>query len=245
MINFIICSGSKDFANNIKVIVKNFMMNFDIDENIYLFNNYDNIFKNAVSKITGFKTFIFDIEDDKDPLINACKYVRKDLSDWNSIMLLVVPNSELMHSVLENGLFLFDVINREDDYEKKLKDILINVMKYYDNRDNCLTFEANRIIRKIDFREIIMIEKEKDSKRCLVRTSYGKYVINKSLKSVCMLLDNRFIKVSRSMIVNVDQIMTYDYSSNKIIFKNGMMTKEISRSCKKEISKIIKSYNDV
>ena len=91
----------------------------------------------------------------------------------------------------------------------------------------------------IEFRHIIYIEKELDSKRCVIKTIYGSQFINKNLNETELLLDNRFIKTSRSMIVNVDYIRKYDMKENKIIFKNGDVSYQISRNKKKELKEYV------
>lgn len=243
MINFIICDDNQEFANKVKNIIKNFMMNFDIEEGFYLFSDYGSEFKEAIVKIGGFKIFMLDIETPNGSGLDASRYIREEIDDWNSVIILVTAHNELKYEALGNRLFIFDFVNKFDDYEQKLKEDLEKVKKKYDNRESCLTFESNRVIKKIDFRNIIMIEKEKDSKRCIIKATYGDYVISKNLNSVFKMLDKRFIKASRSLIVNIDHIIEYDYSNNKITFKNGTTTNEISRAYKKKVIDNVKCYN--
>ena len=82
-----------------------------------------------------------------------------------------------------------------------------------------------------------------DSKRCIIRTTYGHEVINKNLNETFKMLDKRFIKTSRSMTVNVDFIREYDIKENKITFKNGESTNQISRGMKKGLKQYVGSYN--
>ena len=88
-----------------------------------------------------------------------------------------------------------------------------------------LCYEYNHIIKRIEFRHIIFIEKELDSKRCIVKTTYGDFKINKVLNDTAKILDKRFFKTSRSMIVNTDFIDEYNLIENKIIFSlfNGFI----------------------
>ena len=108
-------------------------------------------------------------------------------------------------------------------------------MSNYDKREKSLSYEYNHICHKIDFRHIISIEKEQDSKRCIIHTTYGNKTIAGSLNSVLKLLDKRFMKIHRSVIVNIDQIESYDASKNKLIFKDGTHTHLIARDKKKEL----------
>lgn len=243
MINFIICSKNDSVSGKVKAIIKRFMMNFDIDDRVYFFNQYDNNFKNSCKDIKGFSVYIIDIDKERSFSLNTCKYIRHELNNWNSVIITLVDDKNLRRLLLESGLFLFDSLLKEENYEEKLTRDLFKMKKHYDNREKCLTFEFNHIIRKIDFKDIVIIKKEKDSKRCIIVSSYGNNVINKNLKRVMGLLDERFIKVSRSLIINTDQISYYDSSSNKVTFKNGMSTFEISKSYKNIIASSIKNYN--
>lgn len=240
MINFIICDDNKNFAEKIKKIVQNYMMNFDIDDRFYLYEDYEQEFKQKIKDIKGFKVYILDIETKCGSGIDASRYIREDLDDWNSLIILLTAHNELKFEALSNRLYLFDFLNKFDDYEKKLKEDLERIKKNYDYRENCLTFEFNKVIKKIDFKHIVMIEKEKDSKKCIIKTTYGEYTVYKTLNNILKLLDKRFIKISRSTIINMDQVSEYNYSENKIIFKNGTVSYDISRAYKKKVCNSVK-----
>ena len=45
------------------------------------------------------------------------------------------------------------------------------------------------------------------------------------------------------MIVNIDQIEEYNLSENKIVFKNGEYTYQVSRGMKKELKKLVGEDN--
>jgi len=240
MINFIICDDNQPFATKLKQIVENYMMNYDTEYKTYMFVDYGKKFKDAINKLEGFNVYLLDIETKNGSGIDATRYIREELDDWNSVIILITAHNELKYEALGNRLFLLDFINKFDNYENKLKEDLGRTLKNYDNREKCLTFETNRIIKKIDFRHIITIEKEKDSKRCIIHTTYGEYIIYSSINNILKLLDDRFMKINRSMIINNDQIAEYDSSENKITFKNGTTTYDISRDYKKEVSNNVK-----
>ena len=232
MINFIISDEYND-AVKTKTIIENYMMNFDIEVRYHLFNIKDN-FKEKIKSIKGFKVYILDDEYKKLGTEKAI-YIRSELDDWNSIIILVTNHSEIRNEYVGKKLFLFDCIIKDYYYSKVLKEDLIHIKKYYDNREKCLTFEQNRIIRKLDFRNIDMITKEKDSKKCIIKSSIGSYYASESLKEVYKRLDSRFIKINRSCIVNGDKVVEYDQNENKITLKNGFTSFDISRDNRKNI----------
>jgi len=241
LINYIICDDNESFANKLQTIVENYMMNFDVDEKYYMFKDYGDNFKNKVKEIEGFKVFILDIETKDGSGLDASRFIREELDDWSSVIMLITAHNELKYEAFGNRLFLLDFINKFDDYENKLKEDLERVMKNYNHREKCLTFEYNRIIKKVEFKHIVIIEKEKDSKKCIIKTKYGEYLICETLNNVFKLLDNRFIKISRSTIINIDEVREYDNIENKITFKNGTSTHDISRGFKKEVYKSVRN----
>lgn len=233
MINYIISDEYND-AVKTKTIIENYMMNFDIEVRYHLFNIDDN-FAEKIKNIKGFKVYILNNDSIKGLGIKYAEYIRSELDDWNSIIILVTKHSEIKNEYIGKRLFLFDCVIKDCFYKKILREDLSHIRKNYDNRHKCLTFESNRIIKKLDFRNIEMITKEKDSKKCIINSSIGDFYISESLKNVCKRLDNRFIKINRSCIINSDKISEYDLNENKITFKNGMTSFDISRDNKKEI----------
>ena len=180
MINFIICDDNKEFSEKIRKIIKNYMMNFDIVDKFYMYEDYSDKFKSEIKEIEGFKLYILDIETKCSSGIDAARYIREELDDWNSLIIFLTAHNELKFEALSNRLYLLDFINKFDNYENKLKEDLERVKKNYDNREKCLTFESNRVIKRIDFKNIVIIEKEKDSKKCIVKATYGDYIIHKT-----------------------------------------------------------------
>ena len=54
------------------------------------------------------------------------------------------------------------------------------------------------------------------------------------------MLDNRFLQICRSIVINLEQIESYNAKSNIITFKNREELNAISRSKKKDIIKYIR-----
>lgn len=237
MLNFIVCEDESDFAKYMKRMIDNYMMNFDMDYQYYEFDGYDLKFEELVKSDIGFKIFFLDIKTEKGSGLDAARKIREEYDDWISIIVVVTAFSEYRYEALGNRLYLLDFINKVDDCENRVNEALQKAMKNYDNRHKSLSYEYNHIIHKVEFRNIICIEKEQDSKRCIIKTTYGTQLIPKSLVEVNKLLDKRFLKVHRSMIINLDQIKEYDMKENKITFKNNDYTHLISRDKKRELMK--------
>jgi DNA-binding LytR/AlgR family response regulator len=214
----------------IKTIIDNYMMNNDIEYKYLFINNNEEI---PITK--DFKVFILD-------KISIAEYLRNKLDDWNSLIIITTNHNEMKNEVIGKGLFLFDFLSKKDFFKKKLIEDLKHIIKHYNDRDNCLIFKSQRIIRKIDLKSINIIKKEKASKRCLLKSTYGDYYIPETLNKIEERLDNRFIKINRSCIINIDDLIEYDLDENKITMKNEYESLEVSRNHKKEIEDYFNNY---
>ncbi len=235
MLNFIICEDNHQFSAIMKTTIDNFMMNYEIDYKIHYFECYDKDFENIVKEEIGFKVYFLDLVTNQGTGLDAARIIREKYDDWVSIIIIVTSHEEYKYEALGTRLALFDFVNKLNGCEKVLRQDLNRVMSNYDKREKSLSYEYNHICHKIDFRHIISIEKEQDSKRCIIHTTYGNKTIAGSLNSVLKLLDKRFMKIHRSLIVNIDQIESYDASKNKLVFKDGTYTNLIARDKKKEL----------
>ena len=241
MLNFIIGEDNTKFSARTKQIIENFMMNYDIEYEVKCFENYGKSFKAAAKKENGFKIYFLDIKTEEGSGLDAARMIREELDDWVSIIVVITSYTEYKYEALGNRLYLLDFISKFDDCEKRIKECLNIALKNYDNRQKSLNFTYNHILKKIEYRNIISIEKEQDSKRCIINTTYGDHFINETLNNVYAKLDSRFLKVNRSLIVNSDFIRTYDAKGNKLVFSNGTYTHLISKTGRKELMKYVGS----
>lgn len=235
MINFVVCEDEKDLRKiEVKEITK-FMMNYDIDYKIHEFSDYNDSFYEYAKNEDGFKIYLLDIITNKTSSLNAARIIREDFDDWVSVIMIVTSHPEFKYEALSSRLFLLDFINKLSNMEDKIQENLSIAMKHYDNRHKQIKFSYNRNLYNIGLREIIYIEKEPDSKRCIITTKYGKQIIPGTLNDIYKKLDNRFLQTHKSLIINLDEVREFDSSTNKLIFKNGDSTYLVSRNKKKEL----------
>jgi len=242
MINFIICDDNEAFVKRTRHIIDEYMMKSDIEYKCITFNSYNKNFKAIVKKDIGFKVYLLDIQTPDGSGLDALRMIREECDDWTSIILIVTAFNEYKYDALGNRLFIMDFINKMDSCDFKLKQDLTRIINHYDHREKCLTYEFNRVVKKIDYRHILYIEKEKAHKKCKIVTSYSEAKIGKSLKTLIDDLDDRFIKINKGILVNIDQIKEVDLNSNSIIFKDGSTIRDIARSKRNEVIKLVTNY---
>jgi DNA-binding response OmpR family regulator len=228
MIDFIMIEDDLYYLNKSKKIIDKVMMNYDIE---YNFIAYDKYRKELLNK-DDFKIYIISYNTDSLELI---KYIREELDDWKSLIIILYKDKEDKDKVIKEDLFIVDYINKRKHFEEKLLRNIQICLKNYDQRPNSLKYTYRNTLYNIEYNKILYIEKEQDNKRCIIYTKNKNYYIQGTLTSVLELLDNRFIKSSRSSIINVEEILSYDIKSNILTFKNKTKVNIVSRDNKKII----------
>ena len=226
MIDFIMVEDNLCYINESKKIIDKVMMSYDID---YDFMVYDKYRKELLNK-DNFKIYIVSYKKDSIELI---KYIREELDDWKSLIIILYRNKEDKEKVLKENLFILDYVNKRKYFKEKLLRNIQICLKNYDQRPNSLKYTYKNILYNIEFNKILYIEKEQYNKRCIIYTKNKKYYIPGTLNNIIKLLDNRFIKSSRSYIINTEQVSSYDIKRNILIFKNKIKLDCISRDNKK------------
>lgn len=243
MIDFIICEDNTVLSKKYKLIIEKFMMNHDIDYKYKIFSEYDKKWKDYIEKSNGFKIYILDIKTPKGSGLDAARYIREELDDWNSMIIIVTSYQEYKYEALGKRLMLVDFINKLDNCDNRLMEAINICLKNYNNKQKALHFKYKNIVYNIEFKDIITIEKEQDNKRCLITTTYNEVYIPGTLNTILSKLDNRFFKCHRSVIINLEQIKYYNRKSNTIVFKNNLETNAISRNKKKEIINYVRGLS--
>ncbi|MBR5370308.1 MAG: LytTR family transcriptional regulator DNA-binding domain-containing protein [Bacilli bacterium] len=233
MIDFIMLDDDLYYLNKSKKIIDKVMMNYDIN---YIFIAYDKYRKEQINK-DNFKVYIISY---KEYTIDLIKYIREELDDWKSLIIVLYENTEEKKKVIKENLFIVDYINKRKYFEEKILRNIQICLKNYDQRPNSLKYIYKNIIYNIEFQKILYIEKEQDNKRCIIHTKNRKYYIPGNLTRVKTLLDNRFIKINRSFIVNQEQLSSYDIKNNIITFKNNIKLNGVSRDNKKSITNYLR-----
>ena len=235
MLNFVVCDDNKAFSKLMKKTIDNFMLNYEIEYKIFHFDGYDEKFEKFVNKDIGFKIYFLDIKTSNGSGLDAARIIREKYNDWVSIIIVVTSHEEYRYEALGNRLYLLDFIDKLNNCEERIKEDITKALNNYNQRHKSLTYEYNHIFYKTEFRNIICIEKEPDSKRCIIKTTYGNNYISGTLNDIEEKLDERFIRTHRSLIINRDKIQNYDPKTNTLSFIDGTTTNQVARGKKKEL----------
>lgn len=245
MINFIICDDEEIFRNSIKEKIDHCMMKSTVEYKTHFFSCYDEKFFNFARNPNGFNVYFLDIQMPECDGTDVARYIRYKLGDWNSLIIFVTNFSKYRNKILTSRLDVLDYIKKSKKGYEQLEEVMVIILSKYRSKDSCLTFEKDHSVFKIKYKDIIFIERELNSKCCILYTSTGEYRITKSLSEIEELLDTRFLRTHRSAIVNVDKIIEYDIKSNTVVFSTGETTDLVSRNKRKELKKRVLSYSEM
>lgn len=236
MIKFIICEDEKVLATEYKDEIDKFMMKFDYEYKCQLFTGYTKEFEKLAKEDKDFKIYLLDIKTTEGSGLDAARMIREEYNDWTSLIIIITSYNEYKYDAFGKRLMLVDFINKLDKCKEHLQESLAVCMKLYDTRPKALKYVYKNTVHNLDYRHIVYIDKEQDSKRCTI------HMINKetvpyqgTINNLIDILDDRFVKISRSAIINTDHINKFDLKENKIEFKNGDTTEDISRDMKRGI----------
>ena len=236
MINFILCEEEKAFSDCLYGIIFKFFMNYDIEYKFIRCFKYDDEFDKIARNDNEFKVYFLSRKIEDESGIEVARRIREEYHDWTSIIIIVDSSNAYKYSAFSSRLQILDFLNKTEDYEKIVKEYLEKCISVYDRRPKCLKIKSHNIMNFVEYKCIICIEKEQESKNCIIKTTYGDKTYHGTLNQLEEELnDNRFIRTHRSLIVNGDYIDYYDIKENKIVFKDRTYTFLISRGKKKEV----------
>lgn len=233
MIEFIIYNENKEINKIIEQEIDKQMINTNIDYKTNYYYEFNNNLKNNINN-NNFKIYILNQTNISKSGLEIAKYIREEKDDWKSIIIFISKTNEYKLNILTKRLFVLDYI-LIDDIKTELNKLIKICLKNYDTSPNELKYKYKGINYNILFKEIIYIEKEQDNKRCIIHTKDKKYYIQSTLTKLMTKLDDRFIKSSRTYIINIEQVRRYNIKNNIIEFDDKTQIYEVSRDKKKEI----------
>lgn len=206
MIDFIIYEESWELRTRYEMILLNYFGCRQDKFKIYDYIRYDNNTCNNKVYILG--------DENPDISIKIAKSIRGN-GDWNSQIIII--NRELI-DYNDDKLLILDHLVSDDLLMENLKVTLSTASKIIDSKKS-LCFKMFGEIFKIPYRDILYIEKNNNKNYCTIVTNDDFYIINDTINNLEEKLESScFFKTHRSCIVNLENVCSYDCSSNTLYF---------------------------
>lgn len=227
MINFIICDDNDRDRQKIIKIVDKFMMKNQLYYGKHVFTDYDDNFLKIINSKISFKIYILDIEAPSRSGIDIARIIRN--KDVNSILIFLTGHNELADNVVKNDFLFLSFINKFDNCEARLLKALTESIRILGIKKN-LRFKDNGVIYTICFDDILYISKDTIERKCIIKTDYSEFKVNKTLNELISMLDDNFIYSHRSCIINSKRVIAFDKYNKKILFDVGISTDLVSKN---------------
>lgn len=240
MLNFIICEDEDVLTAQYKHEIDKFMMQYDIEYKYHLYKGYTAEWKKYAQKEDGFKVYLLDIKTVEGSGLDAARLIREEYDDWSSMIIIITAYGQYRYDALSKRLMLVDFINKLDKFENKLRESLEICLKNYCHRPKALRYTYKNTSYNIEFRHILYIEKEQDAKKCVIKSINGEFPMPGTLNSITKKLDNRFVKCCRSVVVNLEQVESYNTKTNVITFKTKNKLEAVAREKRKEFANYVR-----
>ncbi|GHP13608.1 DNA-binding response regulator [Lentilactobacillus fungorum] len=172
---------------------------------------------------TDYDFFILDIELPEHSGIDIAKLIRK--SNYNVPIIFLTSYSQYMPEVFE--VQTFDYIIKPIS-PNTLFPVLDKVVKYLNLDDNHFSFTFNRISYNLKLNNIIFFEKRR--RQVIIHTLTGNLIANMATTTILNKLDNSFVQVHNSFIINPRYVQ--EIGNNFVILTFSDQSQEIPISRK-------------
>lgn len=198
----------------------------DYDYKIVEYSDFTKELKKLI-QTPDFKIYVLDIELLNSSGIDIANYIR-DFDDTSEIIMCSF-HYELEYKVLKSKLKILDFVSKYDNAYVNLTNLILEVFNKHSRK--VLKITDKGVILFIVMKDILYISKEKNTRKCVIKTFNNEYLVSKNLEEIKQELNSGFIQVSRNCIVNQNNVEEYNFKDSKIKFKNG-----------EEIDVVLKSF---
>lgn len=188
----------------------------DYDYKIVEYSDFTKELKKLI-QTPDFKIYVLDIELLNSSGIDIANYIR-DYDDMSEIIMCSF-HYELEYKVLKSKLKILDFVSKYDNAYVNLTNLILEVFNKHSRK--VLKVTDKGVILFIVMKDILYISKEKNTRKCVIKTFNNEYLVNKNLEEIKQELNSDFIQVSRNCIVNQNNVEEYNFKDSKIKFKNG------------------------
>lgn len=235
MLKFVILNSSKQESRGYELVVDKLLFEDDTEYKLYNFNFLQDELYNLIKEKYDDKIFIIE-ESDKISSLEIIETLRNSYNDFTSFIIIIDKQNKLCKNYIEDNYFVnVKIINDE----KKLTNILKNVIKALKSKKTKLSYLYNGIFYNIDYSKILYVEKQLDSKICNIICLDDTYTISSSVKNMKEILNNDFVQTHQSAIINLNNVISIDFNNKLIEFINGNQTDLFSRNYKKSVKEVI------
>lgn len=236
--NYIIVEKKQSIIKKITDIIKMIMA-----REYYDISSFDKIDKRLINTIETIDSHIIIIINVNNINKTEHKLIKKIITNNTNVIFYGKTNNNILGMI--NGLCNINLIIENKDFYCNLYKVLIDLYTF-NKKDNFFSFSYYDEIYHLPFDSIYYIEKNIHDNSITIYTKKNEYTCYQTIKSTYEILkdDSRFIKTSRSSIINLHKIYYYNKCFNEVCLINGRKSYLVSRSMKKVLSSRLLNCNN-
>ncbi|SFR69233.1 LytR/AlgR family response regulator transcription factor [Anaeromicropila populeti] len=235
-LNIIICDDDQVSLSINRTYIEEFSKKFKVRPNIQCFSTINASF-NSIVKKEKIDIALLDIDLKDHSGIEVAKLIQKN-SPW-AVIIFITSHSEYALDAFE--LFAFGYLQKpieQSRLEKLYAKAIVQVQSIKNKKISaCIYFTVNKNNITLKQSSIIYIEKIQQKTRIV--TFKETYEIYETLSAVEERLEYIFVRISQSIIVNMDEILSMD--KNTIYMKSGQEFR-IGRTFLKNVKDIYSKF---
>lgn len=222
-----------EVAKTLKKVCSSYFISNNSDDEIFCINSLEKL-----ERLTGSKTSLYLLEC-TDNIETTSKIIHnKNL--MNYIVLIVKDAIELMNvikpTVRPSGVIMEPI--KKDTINNTLNDIAIDLKMFSkNNTKEVFSFKSKTSEYVVPINDIMFFESK--CKKIYINTISQEFSYYDTLSTLENTLSEKFIRVHKGYIVNIDNISSIDYNQNYITMNNGIIV-PISRTYKPELKTVMK-----
>ena len=227
---FIVVDDDLKSIETVKEIISNTLFSYNIDYDIMVYNKYTSKLKQEIKDMSIMKTYILSVDLKQNVSgINIAEYIRE--FDCESYIIFLTRHGNMFETVHRNVCNVFEFIEKYQNMTKRLTNDIKKIIKYsLDNKVLDISYMSSNY--KILYRSIKYIERDTITRKLVIHTRCNEYKCNLSIKDMLKKLDKRFIRVSRSIIINKDHIWEINWNKGYVILCDNTKIDGVSKKYK-------------
>ena len=233
MLNFVACDDNLDFLESVCLAIDEFMADYtSLQYHIDKFDDYDLPFKRHVVENQNREIYILDYDMPTENGIDMANFIRN--LDKKSVIIILTAHHEVAADIYKARLNVLTFISKDKQYAKLLKLAFAEVLDYFKDAEDVLSFTDSGNSFSIPLKSILYIGK--NGRKTVVKTDRGEFESYMSLEKMKELLPKSFKQTHRACIVNMKRVCRINYGKRIIHFDNGLQIDYLSDKYKEELA---------
>lgn len=235
MLHFVIYEDKEEHRKFYKDIIFKIFGDKSDDYKITEIERYTKRTMSLINSLDGEKIFILDVEVPGKSGLDLARYIRKEMIDWESQLIVVTYHQQFRDTSFTSRLLMLDFVSKQYNCAKHLRDSLVDAIKIL-SKNKCLCYMKNNKYRRVKYNKILYIEKAIDDMQSIIVEKNNQEVIDLPINKVWeqLMSDTRFFKTSRNCIINLFNVTDVDFN-NRIVKFDDIEIKSLARDRKKEL----------